>query len=86
MERILAHLDPAWHDHLQLSVNPDQPWNGHRTLAIRARAAIAFDAEISDKLGDNAPQIRASSLHPWAWDGPRSHRLASMRSDKSRLQ
>jgi hypothetical protein len=72
VERILVHLDPAWRDQLQSSMNPDQAWNGHRTLAIRAKATIAFDAEISDKLGDNAPQIRASSLHPWAWDGARS--------------
>lgn len=72
VERIFAHLDPVWRDRLETSMNPDQPWNGHRTLVIRAKATIAFDAEISDKLGDNAPRIKASSLHPWAWDGARS--------------
>lgn len=72
VERIFLHLDPQWRDRLEMSMNPDQRWNGHRTLAIQAKATITRDEEIREKLGDNAPQISASSLHPWAWEGARS--------------
>ncbi|WP_199214517.1 TIGR02391 family protein [Streptomyces sp. BSE7-9] len=72
VERIFLHLDPQWRDQLEMSMNPDQAWNGHRTLAIRAKTTILKDEEIRQKLGDNAPQISASSLHPWAWEGARS--------------
>ncbi|MEU0839508.1 TIGR02391 family protein [Streptomyces sp. NPDC005962] len=72
VERIFVHLDPQWRDQLRPSINPDQAWKGHWALAIRVKTTIINDAEIREKLGDNAPQISASSLHPWAWEGARS--------------
>ncbi|MEU1365032.1 TIGR02391 family protein [Streptomyces sp. NPDC005803] len=72
VERIFARLDPEWRDNLEMNMSPDRRWTGHRKLAVRAKATIAADAEISERLGDNAPQISAAALHPWAWEGARS--------------
>lgn len=72
VERIFAHLDPEWRGNLEESLSPDRRWTGHRLLAVGAKATIAADSEIRVKLGDNGPQISASALHPWAWEGARS--------------
>ncbi|WP_329176300.1 TIGR02391 family protein [Streptomyces sp. NBC_01477] len=71
-ERIFAHLDPEWRSSLEESYDPNRRWTGHRQLALRARTTIVTDAEIRENLGDNAPQISASSLHPWVWNSAKA--------------
>ncbi|MFV6030812.1 TIGR02391 family protein [Streptomyces sp. NPDC056264] len=72
IEQIFDRVEPEWLERQSLSFNPNMRWNGHRETAIRVRAAILRDAEIRENLGDNAPRLSASSLHPWVWDGAMS--------------
>ena len=44
---------------------------GRREI-LRAVVEIERRADIRKKLGDNAPMISASALHPWIWEGARS--------------
>jgi uncharacterized protein (TIGR02391 family) len=39
---------------------------------LRAREALQRDQELKENLGDNAPELSASKLHPWVWEGARS--------------
>ncbi|WP_084696933.1 TIGR02391 family protein [Phycicoccus jejuensis] len=36
-------------------------------------SALVREAEVADKLGDNAPDMDASNLHPWAWENGKSY-------------
>ncbi|WP_168714724.1 hypothetical protein [Streptomyces sp. A0592] len=36
----------------------------HREAAQRADVALVREAEVRERLGDNAPQISASAMHP----------------------
>jgi len=47
-------------------------WVQHREAAMRVRTEILRQEEVREKLGDNAPLLSASQLHPWVWDGARS--------------
>jgi hypothetical protein len=35
----------------------------------RAKAMLLRAGELQDKLGDGAPEMDASNLHPWVWEG-----------------
>ncbi|MFJ8158786.1 hypothetical protein [Streptomyces sp. NPDC094468] len=73
VEQIFDRVIPHWRDQpLERVMNPDLPWVNHRKPAVQAKTVILKDSEIREKLGDNAPQISAASLHPWAWEGARS--------------
>lgn len=50
----------------------ESPWRLHREQAVRLRARIARRREIEENIGDGAPQLSASQLHPWVWDAARS--------------
>jgi hypothetical protein len=43
-----------------------------RDLALRAIAQLERAEELREMLGDNAPLLDASRMHPWAWDNARS--------------
>jgi len=43
-----------------------------RQAAQRAIVNLERDAEVREKLGDNAPHLVASGMHPWVWEGARS--------------
>ena len=47
-------------------------WSRHTEAAVRARAQLRRAEELALNLGDNAPEISASSLHPWIWSGAAS--------------
>jgi hypothetical protein len=47
-------------------------WCQHIETAQRVKAKLQRQAEVVEKLGDNAPQLNAAHLHPWIWDGARS--------------
>ncbi|MFJ5832283.1 TIGR02391 family protein [Streptomyces sp. NPDC093089] len=72
VEQIFEHVEPEWRELLTLSYNPAKRWEGHGETAVRVRTGILHDAEIRENLGDNAPRLSASSLHPWVWDGAKS--------------
>lgn len=70
VEAILDRVLPRW--------RADQPENDEsyrwlRDKAARARAAIEREAELAAKLGDDAPDMDAANLHPWAWENGRSY-------------
>lgn len=47
-------------------LRPDREWT------IRCIETIVREAEIRKNLGEDAPDLSASNLHPWIWDGARS--------------
>ncbi|MEV6480342.1 TIGR02391 family protein [Streptomyces sp. NPDC051576] len=68
VEQILDRVLPDWRT--AISSNGNQRinrWYQHREAAQRADAALQRDAEIRERLGDAAPRLSASSLHPWVW-------------------
>lgn len=71
VERILDRVVPHWAVEVT-DESANNRWARHREAAIRAREVLVREQEIRENLGDNAPTISASSLHPWIWDGARS--------------
>lgn len=70
VEKILDRVIPAWRTEIQpSSINR---WTRHREAAIRAQEELLRQEEVRTNLGDGAPQISASSLHPWVWSGAES--------------
>lgn len=53
------------------SVDDEYAWL--RNQVARAKASIQREAELAERLGDNAPEMDASNLHPWAWENGRSY-------------
>ncbi|MEV7214082.1 TIGR02391 family protein [Kitasatospora cineracea] len=73
VEQILDRVLPRWRAEVSDRDNTRvNRWCQHREAAQRALAVLAREAEIREKLGDNAPLLSASSMHPWAWEGARS--------------
>jgi len=65
VEQILDRVLPGW--------SRDRPEkNGRytwlRDQASRAKTALEREAELAEKLGDNAPDMDAANLHSWAWE------------------
>jgi hypothetical protein len=48
------------------------PHRGDREWAIRCIETIMRDAEIRENLGEDAPDLNASKMHHWVWEGARS--------------
>lgn len=70
VERILHRVTPSWPGDV-----PDgdlSRWDMHREGAQRAIALLEREAELREKLGEDAPTLDASRFHPWVWDGARS--------------
>lgn len=70
VEQILDRVIPRWREEVQ--DDGKRRWVGHRQAAIRAAAQLRRQAEISERLGDNAPSFSAAALHPWIWSAARS--------------
>lgn len=70
IEQILDRVLPGWRKE-RPSKDKDYSWL--RDQAARAKAALVREAELADKLGDNAPDMDASNLHPWAWENGKSY-------------
>jgi hypothetical protein len=70
VEQILHRVIPDW----RTSVAMDQAnrWIQHREAAQRAIAQLQRMEEVREKLGDSAPSLNASTLHPWVWEAARS--------------
>jgi hypothetical protein len=67
VERILDRAIPGWRT-LEVDTNRKK-WAVHREASIRAKEALTRAEEVRENLGDNAPNISVSSLHPWIWSG-----------------
>ncbi len=70
VEQILDRVLPRWRD--MIAEDTSGRWQQHRQAAQRAITQLEREAEISEKLGDNAPLLDAARLHPWVWEGARS--------------
>ena len=51
----------------------DSKYRWLRDQAARGKAALQREAELAEKLGDDAPDMDAANLHPWAWENGKSH-------------
>ncbi|WEH34798.1 TIGR02391 family protein [Streptomyces sp. AM 4-1-1] len=70
VEKILDRVLPHWKTDVPSDRNEEiNRWCQHREAAQRADAALQRDTEISERLGDNAPQLSAATMHPWVWQG-----------------
>lgn len=70
IEQILDRVLPGWQKERPAK---DRDFRWLRDQASRAKAALQRAAELADKLGDNAPDMDAANLHPWAWENGRSY-------------
>lgn len=73
VEQVLDRVLPRWREEVPSERNATvNRWYQHREAVQRARAALARDEEVRRNLGDDAPRLSASHLHPWAWEGARA--------------
>jgi len=70
VEQILDRVLPGW---AKDRPNKDAHYDWLRDQASRAKAALQRSAELAEKLGDNAPDMDAANLHPWAWENGKSY-------------
>lgn len=72
VEQILDRVLPRWRTELPDMANQRvNRWIQHREAAQRADTVLERDAEIRARLGDDAPDLNAAAMHPWAWHGAR---------------
>lgn len=73
VEQILDRVLPRWRTEVPNDRNKEiNRWYQHCEAAQRADVALERDAEIHQRLGDDAPQLSASAMHEWAWEGAQS--------------
>jgi len=65
VEKILDRVLPRWR--AEVPDDGKKRWARHRQAAIRAVTELERQAEIAERLGDNAPTISATGLHAWVW-------------------
>jgi len=65
VEQILDRVLSGWSKERP---KKDSEYGWLRDQASRAKAALQRAAELAEKLGDNAPDMDAANLHPWAWE------------------
>ncbi len=70
VEQILDRVLPGWRADRPAK---DDDYHWLRDQASRAKSALSRAAELAEKLGDNAPDMDAANLHPWAWENGRSY-------------
>ncbi|QLQ09874.1 MAG: restriction endonuclease [Nocardioidaceae bacterium] len=70
VEQILDRVLSGWRKERP---EKDDKYSWLRDQAARGKAALQREAELVEKLGDNAPDMDAANLHPWAWESGRSY-------------
>lgn len=70
VEKILDRVLPRWGT--EVPDDGKKRWARHRQAAIRAVTELERQAEVAERLGDNAPTISAAGLHAWVWEAARS--------------
>lgn len=69
-EKIIDRVLPRWRS--DIPKDPAGLWQQHREAAIRAVSELRSRDEVATKLGDDAPDMNAAAMHPWAWEAARS--------------
>lgn len=69
-EAIVDRVIPDWRTAIRKA--PSLRWSQLREASQRGITILERQAELREKLGDDAPTLDASRLHPWAWEGARS--------------
>ncbi len=73
IEQILDRVLPRWRTEVPDDRNKRvNRWCQHQEAVHRADAVLLRDAEVRERLGDNAPQLSAAAMHPWVWEGARA--------------
>lgn len=73
VEQILDRVLPLWRSEKpEPSGHAATRWSALREMAARARQQLERQEELHRNLGDNAPALDASHLHPWVWEPARS--------------
>ncbi|BCJ65118.1 TIGR02391 family protein [Polymorphospora rubra] len=67
VEQVIDRALPDWRTSVPSNVAINK-WYQHIEAAKRARVQLQRQEELAEKLGDNAPRLSASHLHPWVWD------------------
>lgn len=70
VEAILDRTLPKWRAERPPK---DDEYEWLRGQASRARTALERAEELAEKLGDDAPEMDAGRLHPWAWENGASY-------------
>lgn len=70
VEQILDRVLPRWR--IDVPDDGKKRWAQHHQASIRAVAALERQAELEERLGDNAPSVSVARLHPWVWAAARS--------------
>lgn len=69
VEQIMDRALPGW----RVGQPPsDLKFQWMRERAATAKAALLRATELAQQLGDDAPDMDAAHLHPWAWENGRS--------------
>ncbi|MGO1025651.1 TIGR02391 family protein [Streptomyces rubiginosohelvolus] len=66
IEQVLDRTLPGWRT-ADWKEPARQPFWREREAAHRAVAQLEAEQELADNLGSGAPQLDASTLHPWVW-------------------
>ncbi|MFJ3601117.1 TIGR02391 family protein [Streptomyces sp. NPDC090126] len=66
IEQVLDRVLPEWRT-AEWKEPARQPFWREREAAHRAIAQLEAEQELVDNLGSGAPQLDASTLHPWVW-------------------
>lgn len=70
VEQVLDRVLPGWSKDRP---EKDTKYGWLRDQASRAKSALERATELAANLGDNAPDMDASNLHPWAWENGKSY-------------
>ncbi|WP_324654088.1 TIGR02391 family protein [Georgenia sp. H159] len=65
VEQILDRVLPQWKTERP---ERDKEYRWLRGQASRAKTALERREELAQRLGNDAPEMDASKLHPWAWE------------------
>jgi hypothetical protein len=72
VEQIVDRVLPDWRITITPQYSAIDRWDVLVEAAKRSLTTIDRQDEVREKLGDGAPQLDASNLHPWIWEGARS--------------
>jgi len=70
VEQIPDRVVPGWRR--AIKKKDRQEWSVHYEASIRAREALRREDEVRKNLGEDAPDLSATELHPWIWSGAKS--------------
>jgi Protein of unknown function (Hypoth_ymh) len=72
IEQILVRVVPDWEVRIKGHEADFDHWDKYRQVAHRALAQLERQQELTDNLGESAPNLNAAQMHRWIWDSARS--------------